>query len=133
MPHYKAKVDANQPTIVKDLRNPNLGLQLTVDTIHTLGQGRPDIMVGIFGFNYLIEIKGPAGYLTNDERNWHQRWHGSVTVSLTASDVLKFVYANMLTNDILTDERKQKLEYAIEILEVIEEDRRVKFEEARRK
>ena len=48
-----AKVDANQPEIVAALR----AVGATVQPLHTVGRGCPDLLVGWRGRNHLIEVK----------------------------------------------------------------------------
>ena len=68
------RVDANQPEIVADLR----GIRATVQHLHEVGKGCPDILVGFRGNNWLFEIKTKAGKLTPDEITWHNEWKGRV-------------------------------------------------------
>ena len=84
-----AKVDVNQPAIVAAIRK----LGWTVQHLHSLGQGCPDIMVGAKGKNYLFEIKNPEydGELTDDEQDWHDSWRGQVAVVETIEDILEVV------------------------------------------
>lgn len=72
------RTDANQKEIMLCLRN----LGATVQSLHTLGRGCPDIIVGWRGRNYLFEIKTtPVGWkLTPDEKKWHNEWRGQVCV-----------------------------------------------------
>lgn len=76
-----ARVDRNQPEIVKGLRRAGA----TVQHLHTVGSGCPDILVGFNGQNFLLEIKdGKASpskqRLTPDESDWHNMWRGDVDV-----------------------------------------------------
>jgi len=84
-----AKIDVNQPEIVEQIRD----LGYTVQHLHTLGKGCPDIMVGAKGKNYLFEIKNPEydGKLTADEQEWHEMWKGQVDIVETIEDVLEVV------------------------------------------
>lgn len=83
-----AKVDANQPDIVRELRRyPGL----MVEHLHTLGRGRPDIMVGFRGRNYLFEIKTDGGELTDQEDVWIASWTGHVEIARSAADVLEAI------------------------------------------
>lgn len=89
-----AKVDANQAEIVAALR----GIGATVQPLHMVGQGCPDILVGWQGDNYLLEIKRPDvdvthRQLTAAERVWHQDWRGQVRVVYTVDDALDAVGA----------------------------------------
>ena len=49
----KARVDANQADVVSTLR----AIGCTVQHLHAVGQGCPDIVAGRNGFNWIIEIK----------------------------------------------------------------------------
>jgi hypothetical protein len=74
-------VDDNQKELVKGLRE----LGATVQHLHEVGKGCPDILVGYRGRNYLLEIKDSAKppskrRLTKDEKVWHGKWKGSVAV-----------------------------------------------------
>jgi len=84
-----AKVDVNQPALVEQIR----ALGWTVQHLHTLGKGCPDIMVGAKGKNYLFEIKNPEydGRLTADEQEWHDMWRGQVDIAETLEDILEVV------------------------------------------
>jgi len=84
-----AKVDVNQPAIVAAIRD----LGWTVQHLHSLGQGCPDILVGAKGKNYVFEIKNPEydGKLTADEQEWHDSWRGQVDVVETIEDILEVV------------------------------------------
>lgn len=75
------RVDSNQKEIVKALR----GVGATVQHIHEIGKGCPDILVGYRGLNYLMEIKDgnkpPSKIkLTQDEKKWIAEWKGHVVV-----------------------------------------------------
>jgi hypothetical protein len=69
---YKNRVDANQPSLVKEIRA--MGKEhVSVSMTHNVGQGFPDIIVGYKEKNYLFEIKDPAKppskkRLTKDEQ-----------------------------------------------------------------
>lgn len=72
-----AKIDANQPEIVKALRQ----IGCTVQPLHTVGDGCPDLLVGAFGVTLLMEVKDgtkppSARRLTEDQLVWHGAWSG---------------------------------------------------------
>ena len=76
-----ARVDANQKEIVEHLRK----MGATVQPLHTVGRGCPDLLVGYGGTNYLLEVKDgdkPPSQrkLTPDEQSWHDEWVGHVSV-----------------------------------------------------
>lgn len=84
-----AAVDANQPQIVKALRAAGA----TVQHLHTVGKGCPDILVGFRGVNYLLEIKDgskppSARKLTDDESAWHFQWLGNVRIVSNEQEAL---------------------------------------------
>jgi len=67
-----AKADANQPAIVAILKE----IGCSVQHLHMVGQGVPDLLVGCMGRTYLVEIKTESGVLTKREAQWHQWWVG---------------------------------------------------------
>jgi hypothetical protein len=76
-----AKVDDNQKEIVKALRT----LGCSVQHLHSVGAGCPDLLVGYKGFNILLEVKdgnkSPSQQkLTPDQVIWHRDWRGHVNV-----------------------------------------------------
>lgn len=68
-----ARVDANQELIVEALRV----FGATVQHLHTVGQGCPDLLVGRRGVTYLLEVKMPKEELTEDQGKWIAEWRGS--------------------------------------------------------
>jgi hypothetical protein len=89
-----AKIDGNQPAIVRDLRQCGA----SVVHMHTLGKGAPDIGVGWFGRNFLFEIKDPSKpksdrQLTQDEAVFHSAWRGQVHVIETSKEALAIMDA----------------------------------------
>lgn len=89
-----AKIDANQPDIV-------LGLRLigaTVQPLHAVGKGCPDLLVGYRGVNYLIEVKDGRKprydtNLTDDQVKWHSDWRGQNGVVYSLDDALVLIGA----------------------------------------
>lgn len=76
-----ARVDANQAEIVQALRQVGASVQ----PIHMVGQGVPDLLIGYLGCNWLFEIKDGSKpqsrqSLTPDEKAWHESWRGSVYI-----------------------------------------------------
>ena len=72
-----AKADANQSEIVKALRQ----MGCTVQHLHMVGAGCPDIMVGWRGETFLLEIKDgnkppSARKKTDAQVIWHDAWRG---------------------------------------------------------
>ena len=84
------RVDANQPEIVAALRKCGA----TVQHLHELGKGCPDIVVGFRGRNYLLEIKSSGtAKMTPLEAWWHDGWKGQVARVDTVDEALAAVGA----------------------------------------
>lgn len=86
-----AKIDANQPEIVKTFRQ----LGYSVQCLHTVGKGVPDLLVGKHGKNWLVEVKDgskppSARCLTDDQVIWHNEWRGQVCIINSVDEVLEF-------------------------------------------
>ena len=76
-----AKVDANQSQIVQALRKAGA----TVQPLHMVGQGCPDLLCAFRQVNFLIEVKDgakppSARKLTPDEERWIGAWRGPVYI-----------------------------------------------------
>jgi len=61
-----------------------------------VGRGCPDLVVGVAGVNYLIELKNPevkpsARRLSRDEAAFHGAWRGQVAVVETLEEALALV------------------------------------------
>ena len=87
-----AKVDANQTEIVKALRQVGASVQSLAST----GNGVPDLLVGIRGLNFLIEVKDGAKprsdrKLTPDQVVWHQGWRCHVAVVESVEQAIKIL------------------------------------------
>ena len=89
MRRWAARVDENQPTIVKGLRD----LGASVQPLHSIGEGCPDLAVGFRGQNYFLEVKDPLKprrdqMLTPHQVKWHGGWKGRVVVVKSLRDAL---------------------------------------------
>ena len=89
-----AKVDRNQSEIVHALR----AVGATVQTLHTVGAGCPDLLVGFRGSNFLIEVKdwkaaASDRQLNDVQKEWHEGWKGSVAKVETAEAALAVIGA----------------------------------------
>ena len=88
-----ARVDANQPEIVAALR----AIGATVQHLHAVGQGCPDLLVGLRGENWLIEVKDgdkpPSKQrLTEDEADWITNWNGApVIIGRSVEEVIDYL------------------------------------------
>lgn len=89
----KAKrIDSNQTEIVKQLRK----IGVSVQHLHELGDGCPDLLLGFRGKNYLIELKDGAKppskrKLTEDEEKFFAEWRGQVSKCDTLDEILKVI------------------------------------------
>lgn len=91
-----AKIDANQTAIVKALR----AVGCSVTHLSGVGSGCPDLLVGRFGRNLLLEVKDgskppSAQALTEDQKLWHAAWRGQVFVVRTVDEALAAVGAKV--------------------------------------
>lgn len=88
------RIDANQPSIVKDLRNMGYSVLSMAD----LGDGAPDIVVGRKQRNWLFEVKDwkqppSKRKLTAKEKLFHETWRGQINVIETTADAIKIMEA----------------------------------------
>ena len=87
------RADANQSEVMGDLRKyPGI----SVRSLHTLGDGIPDLIVGFRGSNYLFELKDPEKppskrKLTEDEIKFFDSWNGQVEKVETVKDILEAI------------------------------------------
>ena len=87
-----AKIDACQPEIVKALRSAGVSVQ----PLHTVGKGCPDLLVGVRGMNLLMEVKDGSlppsrRCKTPDQETWHADWRGQVCVVESVEQALNAV------------------------------------------
>jgi hypothetical protein len=91
--NHSTKRDANQADIVAAL----FAAGCTVQDLHAVGGGCPDLLVGRIGRTYLIEVKAPKNLrgdpkpLTPDQVSWHSSWRGQVAVVTTPEEALRAV------------------------------------------
>lgn len=91
-----AKVDVNQGEIVAALRAlPGV----TVQSLATVGDGVPDLLVGVDGRNLLLEVKPghvkeKRRWLLNaNEERWHALWTGQRCVVRSVDEAVNVVTA----------------------------------------
>ena len=85
-----SRTDGNQASVVAGLRKAGARVQ----TLHEVGCGCPDILVGFRGINYLFEIKRPQGSrLTDREVKWLEEWPGQASVITTLDEALRIMGA----------------------------------------
>ena len=91
-----ARTDANQEDIVLHLR----AVGCSVQPLHMVGAGVPDLLVGYRGKNYLIEVKDGSKQkserkLTAAQIVWHGSWSGQIHVAESPDEALKIVGADV--------------------------------------
>lgn len=89
-----AKVDVTQAEIVATLKAAGA----TVQHLHSVGEGCPDLLVGFRGRNWLIECKPNIGTpsrrrLRDNQAEWHAGWNGHVAVVETPEAALAVIGA----------------------------------------
>lgn len=92
MTRRAAKVDANQAAIVCELR----AVGASVQPMHTVGHGVPDLLVGFRGQNWLIEVKDGSKppsdrKLTPAQHEWHALWRGQVVAVKDGDEALRAI------------------------------------------
>lgn len=86
------RVDANQKEITAALRKMGVCVAVT----SSLGSGFPDIVLGMNGRNYLIELKDgtkppSARKLTKQEEAFHESWLGQIAIINSLDEAIEFV------------------------------------------
>ncbi len=92
MARRASKVDDNQREIVQALRKAGASVQF----LHDVGMGCPDILVGYRGVNHLMEIKdgdkSPSRRrLTPFQDEWHAAWSGQVAIVSSVDEALAVI------------------------------------------
>ena len=87
-----ARTDANQKAIVSALRQ----IGCSVQPLHMVGKGCPDILVGYRGLNILLEIKDGSKppskrKLTPDEITFFEKWRGQVRVCESVQEAIDII------------------------------------------
>lgn len=72
MPFNRHRRDKNHREIVMTLRAMGCG----VLDISQVGDGCPDLAVGIMGRNYFLEVKSKGGALSPEQTKFHDDWLG---------------------------------------------------------
>lgn len=78
-----ARVDKNQALIVERFR----AWGCSVTPLHAVGQGVPDLCIGVAGVNLLVEVKSKSGRLTPAQIDYHRDWRGQICIVRTVEEV----------------------------------------------
>jgi hypothetical protein len=89
MSRFARRVDQNQPDITSGLR----AMGCSVQPLHTVGGGCPDLLVGYHGVNILLEVKTETGKLNDTEKEWHVAWRGRAHVVRSWGEAWQVVLA----------------------------------------
>ena len=82
------RTDANQQATMDALRD----IGATVQDLHIVGDGCPDLLVGYQNITLLVETKVATGKVRDNQTAWHRLWRGSeVIVSYSPEDAVKKV------------------------------------------
>ncbi len=94
---FPKRVDENQKEIVKAFRD----MGATVQILSAVGKGCPDLIVGMDGVNYLVEVKNgrkppSAQKLTDCEQSFFDTWKGQVCVIKSANEVIPLILGDKI-------------------------------------
>lgn len=82
------RTDANQRAIVAMMRKMGMSIAITSN----LGNGFPDLVGGLYGINYLIEVKSTRkSTLTMHEAIFHDEWKGQICIIRSVDEAIEFV------------------------------------------
>lgn len=89
MARRAARVDDNQPEIVRAFQR----MGATVQHLHAVGGGCPDLCVGFRGVNLFVEVKDgskppSARKLTPSQSEWHAAWKGQVAIVSSVEEAI---------------------------------------------
>jgi hypothetical protein len=86
----RIKSDAPTKKIVQALREAGASVEYFKARTGRGNKGRPDLLVGIFGRNYLLEVKDPrSGKLSEEQVLFHANWQGAkIQVVTSEADAL---------------------------------------------
>lgn len=87
-----ARKDDNQDAIIEALE----AIGCTVEKLHAVGNGCPDILIGIKGFNLMAEIKDGDKVPSQQklrplQEKWHGEWKGQAAVVKSPAEAIQLV------------------------------------------
>lgn len=90
---FAKRVDRNQPDIVMALRR----IGASVQPLHVVGKGCPDLLIGYRGRCYVFEVKdgnraASERELSPDEQKWHRDWRGQVAIVESPSQAVEILH-----------------------------------------
>ena len=85
---YAKKIDNLQREVVNALRE----IDASVTILSGVGKGFPDLIVGLGGVNFLIEVKSKkTATLTPDQVEFFRTWSGQVDVIYSVEEAINLV------------------------------------------
>ncbi len=85
--HLPHKRDRNHAEIAQAFE----GLGCSVFDASAVGDGFPDLVVGVMRLNLLVEVKDAKGDITEDQVKFMADWRGSVVIVRNVDDVVQVV------------------------------------------
>jgi hypothetical protein len=82
-----SNVDLTQNDIVQKLRKCGVSVQ----HLHSVGAGCPDVLAGWRNVNVLLEIKGDKTPVNKCQQDWHAKWGGQVAVVRSFDEAMEAV------------------------------------------
>lgn len=90
-----AKIDPNQPDIVRALRRAGAAVR----SLAAVGDGMPDLAVGFRGVNYFLEVKDPESSrgsdLTPKQEIFFNTWGGQRAIVTSIAEALTAIGASV--------------------------------------
>ena len=83
----RAKRDINHAELRAAFRTAGC----TVHDTGAVGDGFPDLVVGLLGRSHIVEVKSPGGQLTVDQVTFKDDWRGDYFVVESLDDVIALV------------------------------------------
>jgi len=83
----RLKSDLNQAAIVRTFRQAGASVQ----DLHAVSRGCPDLAIGYHGRTYLVEVKGKRGKFTPDQIEWWSAWRGQKQVIRSCLGAIEFL------------------------------------------
>ena len=79
--------DTNQEAIVYVFEK----MGAAVFQLDQVGNGLPDLLVGVNGFNLLVEVKSAKGKLTAAQHIFFDEWHGQKIIIRTIDEAITLI------------------------------------------
>ena len=81
------RADCNQQEIVDELRKK----EVSVIILSQVGRGCPDLLVGWYGVNYLLEVKDKDGDLSDSQKVFFDNWQGRAYIVRSIDEVMELI------------------------------------------